>query len=220
MDKFSLSNTTIENKIRDLQNEVGIQDWKELADKIEQGKAHELSEGDTLYLGACRKGAGGEKEKLREQPNSSSKAKSRAFSFKPEYLNSLLTSHLAKEKPTFIPTQELTFEQITINRFKPYLGKTINEIGKEVGYIRVNPKQKAYEAELAKRMDAILNADKPQVDVFKVIELVKRDQTTTEEISEVDDFETYIDEQKDPSEMTPAELRKYKFEQWRRRIGS
>ena len=75
-------------------------------------------------------------------------------------------------------------------------------------------------AELAKRMDAILNADKPQVDVFKVIELVKRDQTTTEEISEVDDFETYIDEQKDPSEMTPAELRKYKFEQWRRRIGS
>jgi DNA mismatch repair protein MutH len=137
-----------------LETDVNIirKDWEFIRNKIEQGKAHELSEGDTLYLGACRKGSGGEKEKPREQPNSDTKAKSRAFSFKPEYLNSLLTNHLAEEEPTFIPNQELTFEQITINRFKPYIGKTISQIGKEIGYIRVNPKQKAYEAELAKRI--------------------------------------------------------------------
>ena len=54
-------------------------DWEFIRNKIEQGKAHELSEGDTLYLGACRKGSGGDKEKLREQPNSKIGAKSRAF---------------------------------------------------------------------------------------------------------------------------------------------
>ena len=31
-------------------------DYEVIIDKIKQGKAHELSEGDTMYLGACRKG--------------------------------------------------------------------------------------------------------------------------------------------------------------------
>jgi len=144
-------------------------DWEFIRTKIEQGKAHELSEGDTLYLGACRKGSGGEKEKLREQPNSSTKAKARAFSFKPEYLNSLLSNHLEDEKPTVIPTKELTFEQLTIDKFKPYLGKTINQIGKEVGYIRVNPKQKSYEAELAKRIISGGKSRVPELDKAGII---------------------------------------------------
>ena len=144
-------------------------DWEFIRTKIEQGKAHELSEGDTLYLGACRKGSGGEKEKLREQPNSSTKAKARAFSFKPEYLNSLLSNHLEDEKPTVIPTKELTFEQLTIDKFKPYLGKTINQIGKEVGYIRINPKQKSYEAELAKRIISGGKSRVPELDKAGII---------------------------------------------------
>ena len=31
-------------------------DYEVIIEKIKQGKAHELSEGDTMYLGACRKG--------------------------------------------------------------------------------------------------------------------------------------------------------------------
>jgi DNA mismatch repair protein MutH len=65
-------------------------DWEKIQGKVMQGKAHELSEGDTFYLGACRKGAGGAKEKLRTQPFSSIGAPSRAFSFKQGYLTRLI----------------------------------------------------------------------------------------------------------------------------------
>ena len=34
-----------------------IDDYNQINEKIKQGKAHELSEGDTMYLGACTKGA-------------------------------------------------------------------------------------------------------------------------------------------------------------------
>ncbi|MBE6361428.1 MAG: DNA mismatch repair protein, partial [Treponema bryantii] len=33
------------------------QDWNTIVQKIKNGKAHEISEGDTLYLGACTKGS-------------------------------------------------------------------------------------------------------------------------------------------------------------------
>lgn len=32
-------------------------DWETIINKIKQGKAHEISEADTMYLGACTKGA-------------------------------------------------------------------------------------------------------------------------------------------------------------------
>ena len=37
------------------------QDYKVISDKIKAGIAHELSESDTMYLGACTKGANAEK---------------------------------------------------------------------------------------------------------------------------------------------------------------
>lgn len=144
-------------------------DWEFIRNKIEQGKAHELSEGDTLYLGACRKGSGGEREKLREQPNSTIGAKSRAFSFKPEYLNSLLSIHLKVLEPTIKVTDNISFEQATLNKFKPYLGKTINQIGQEIGYKKVNPKQKSYEAELAKRIISSGKSHVPELDKAGII---------------------------------------------------
>ncbi|GGH00185.1 DNA mismatch repair protein MutH [Parapedobacter pyrenivorans] len=60
-------------------------DWEKIVTKIRQGRAHELSEGDTLYLGACTKGAN--KESLRKQPFSAEPAMQRAFSLKSKYLN-------------------------------------------------------------------------------------------------------------------------------------
>lgn len=36
------------------------QDYKKIVEKISTGHAHELSEGDTTYLGACRKGQKGD----------------------------------------------------------------------------------------------------------------------------------------------------------------
>lgn len=62
--------------------EIIRHDYETIINKIKAGKAHELSEGDTMYLGACRKGQKG--DALREQPfNTEIKAPGRAFSLKP-----------------------------------------------------------------------------------------------------------------------------------------
>ena len=46
--------------------EIIKKDYQTIIDKIKAGKAHEISEGDTNYLGACTKGASS--DSVREQP--------------------------------------------------------------------------------------------------------------------------------------------------------
>jgi len=64
-------------------------DWNVITDKIKRGEAHNLSESDTVFLGACTKGSTAAKS-LRTQPNSIVKAKQRAFSFKTKYMKTLI----------------------------------------------------------------------------------------------------------------------------------
>lgn len=71
------------------------QDWKKIVDKIKDGKAHELSEGDTNYLGAVTKGASS--KSLRTQPFSNIKAKQRAFSLKQSYMTALVRELITDE---------------------------------------------------------------------------------------------------------------------------
>lgn len=127
------------------------EDWEFIQQKIENGLAHELSEGDTNILGACRKGAGGEQESLRRQPNSNVGAPARAFSFKQGYLNRLLQEHIngADVKP--VPTL-LSLETETAKIFEDYLGKAISEIGEDVGYVKTSPNQKGYNRLLLNRI--------------------------------------------------------------------
>lgn len=65
-----------------------IDDWNTIVRKIKEGRAHEISEGDTLYLGACTKGA--TKASVRQQPFSDIPAMQRAFSLKSKYLNYII----------------------------------------------------------------------------------------------------------------------------------
>jgi DNA mismatch repair protein MutH len=67
-------------------------DWEFLKAKIRAGKAHEISEGDTFYLGACTKGANS--NSTRSQPFSDIPAKQRAYSLKPKYLNVIIEKTL------------------------------------------------------------------------------------------------------------------------------
>ena len=62
------------------------QDWETIVNKIREGKAHELSEGDTLYLGACTKGAN-RALSMQKQPFSKTLAQGRALCFKISYAN-------------------------------------------------------------------------------------------------------------------------------------
>jgi DNA mismatch repair protein MutH len=65
-------------------------DWEKIQKKVLAGKAHELSEGDTYYLKANRKGSGGEKEKPSAQPFSQTPAMRRSYSLSPGYLTSII----------------------------------------------------------------------------------------------------------------------------------
>jgi DNA mismatch repair protein MutH len=71
-------------------------DWELIVSKIRQGKAHELSEGDTIYLGACTKGAN--KNSVVDQPFSNQKAMKRAFSLKSKYLNFIIEKSFNNEE--------------------------------------------------------------------------------------------------------------------------
>jgi len=71
-------------------------DWTKIISKIKEGKAHEISEGDTLYLGACTKGANN--KSLRNQPFSQEMAMQRAFSLKSKYLNFIISKSLANDE--------------------------------------------------------------------------------------------------------------------------
>lgn len=99
-------------------------DWETIVNKVRNGLAHELSEGDTYYLGAATKGAN--VKSLRRQPFSSKLAMQRAFSFKRSFVESIFEELLSKpqiteeiEKPLNILIQEIMIK---------YQYQTISEI--------------------------------------------------------------------------------------------
>lgn len=119
-------------------------DYKIIMDKIEAGLAHELSEGDTMYLGACRKGKDG--TSVTKQPNSDIDAPRRAWSLKMSYMRTLLDYVKRSGKAAVtntqieIPVEEevvslrqlktLTFDDILLGRIRPFKGKNCNQVFK------------------------------------------------------------------------------------------
>ena len=134
--------------------EIIKKDWETITKKIADGKAHELSEGDTFYLGACTKGANA--SSVRKQPFSEIPAKQRAYSFKQGYVNHIIASIAGETKEVYgklIPSvkeaKKRTIEEIVIEKFKPYYGKTIEEILDKTG-VELNTSAKSFYANLTK----------------------------------------------------------------------
>ncbi len=131
-------------------------DWETINQKIKDGKAHELSEGDTFYLGACTKGSTAEKS-LRKQPFNEVKAKQRAYSLKQGYVNHIIANIAHEEQAVYgkILTQETiiehspSIEEIVISKFKPFYGKTSIEIEEHFN-LELNRTAKNYFANLTK----------------------------------------------------------------------
>lgn len=146
--KFVLRPLMYEIPAEDL--EVIRGDWEIIRGKVLEGKAHELSEGDTFYLGACRKGAGGEKEKPRKQPFSTIKAPARAFSLKQGYLNQLVSAN--QSEVSLGAGKKATIEEATQLKFKPYLGKTTKEISENLKHFKRDKNHKKFHRELAVRI--------------------------------------------------------------------
>ena len=151
-------------------------DWEFIRQRVLDGKAHELSEGDTFYLGACRKGSGGEGEALRKQPFSSERAKARAFSFKQSYVNKIIDGEYANQ-PLLGISENATFEEVTESKFKPFFGKSVEEISIALNYFQESANHKGFLKDLVNRIlvkeeQLPLELDKAGIEI-KTIRLTK-----------------------------------------------
>lgn len=120
-------------------------DWNIIADKVRNGRAHEISEGDTMYLGACTKGSTAEKSK-RRQPNSEIMAQQRAFSYKRQYVDFIIDELLEREQHrevellNSLSDGKLLFDEKIYKLFDQLLNKSISEI---INIYSINRERKA-----------------------------------------------------------------------------
>lgn len=107
------------------------EDYAKIVGKIRAGKAHELSEGDTLYLGACTKAS--TSNDRRQQPYSDEPAKPRAFSYKNSYMTYVLNHYIMPGKITYEhivkPGESVPeFESFITSKIAEYRGYSIAEL--------------------------------------------------------------------------------------------
>lgn len=109
-------------------------DWDTIMQKVRNGQAHLISEGDTMYLAACTKGANA--LSVRQQPFSDIKAKQRAYSLKSSYMTQILNQFIfgtCKNEHIVTDWKQLQrhpFEDLIIDKLRPYFGKTQKQLKK------------------------------------------------------------------------------------------
>lgn len=141
--------------------EIIKNDYYTIINKIKAGKAHEISEGDTNYLGACTKGAN--KNSTREQPFHPLRASQRAFCLKQSYMTYILNKYIADDssqyeaiiKDSSILKKE-TLEEYIINKLSKYYNQDI-EFLKHKFNIPYASSNKSFTYLLAKGMLEVLN---------------------------------------------------------------
>lgn len=128
-------------------------DWERVFAKVRQGRAHELSESDGSIMGPCTKSATGLSR--RPQPFSDQLAKPRAWALKPSFTWSLF-QEIAKPTPAESLLEDLglnaaeEFEVRLLDRFSPFVGRTIEDVGAE---LNVPPSDaKSYSASVVRRI--------------------------------------------------------------------
>lgn len=141
--------------------EIIKNDYKTIINKIKDGKADEISESDTNYLGACTKGANA--NSLRNQPYSSVKAKQRAFCLKNSYMTYILNNYIANDNlnseaiikdKNILKNQSL--ESYIIKKLSKYYGQDV-EFLKEKFNIPYQLSNKSFTYLLAKGMLDVVN---------------------------------------------------------------
>ncbi|MBR0473341.1 MAG: hypothetical protein IJI98_11690 [Methanosphaera sp.] len=122
--------------------EIIENDYNIIRNKVLEGKAHELSEGDTTYLGACTKAS--KSTDRTQQPKSSIPAKPRAFCLKHSYMK-LLYEEMSSDNFHF-PSERKKHNYLSVieyveSKLKPYFNKTQKQICDELNInIENNPK--------------------------------------------------------------------------------
>lgn len=125
------------------------EDWNYIIQKIKDGKAHEISEADTMYLGACTKGANASSK--REQPFNDILAMQRAFCFKTSYMTQLVRKYIGdySDVEKVLKGIKDTFSQYVSEVVNKYKGKSQKELMKE---FKIDSKAKNINSMLISRM--------------------------------------------------------------------
>lgn len=125
------------------------EDWNYIIQKIKDGKAHEISEADTMYLGACTKGANASSK--REQPFNDILAMQRAFCFKTSYMTQLVRKYIGdySDVEKVLKETKDTFSQYVSEVVNKYKGKSQKELMKE---FKIDSKAKNINSMLISRM--------------------------------------------------------------------
>lgn len=142
--------------------EIIRRDWELIRSKIEHGFAHELSEGDTLYLGACTKSS--DSTRTTPQPNNkNAPAKPRAFSYKTSYLRVLLDRPRNVESLAF-DAGEIGLEPYVLSLLKKFEGVGEKELLGTLGK-GIDPEAKSRFKVLVNRM--LLVGDSARIEQFE-----------------------------------------------------
>ena len=130
-------------------------DWELIREKVFDNQADKLSEADTKYLKACRKGSGGDNEKLQryvsiKNPDGEKFAPTRAFSLPASYITALINAQEGKISRMGV-SEKVSFEEATQLRINSFIGKTTKEISMLLD-MPFNPKDKALRFRLINRI--------------------------------------------------------------------
>ncbi len=133
-------------------------DWETIMSKVRAGQAHLISEGDTLYLAACTKGASA--ESMRRQPFSDIPAKQRAYALKASYMTRILNTYIFGSAPCeriikdWRVLQRISLEAFVDQKLRPYYGLRREQLAERLGvvYDSARPPKNLNEVLLAKML--------------------------------------------------------------------
>lgn len=141
--------------------EIIKKDYETIINKIKNGKAHEISEGDTNYLGACTKGANA--NSVRKQPFSDIVASQRAFCLKQSYMTYILNKYIVNDTNEYESIikdssilKEKSLEEYIIEKLSKYYGQDIEYLKYKFN-IHIPLSNKSFTYSLAKGMLDVLN---------------------------------------------------------------
>jgi DNA mismatch repair protein MutH len=135
-------------------------DWEAIREKIRSGRAGEISEGDSWYLGAATKGGKGSER--------------RAFCLKQGYVSIIVARILghkeAEEMESLLKNKRAlhqgeTVESYIKGQFKPYIGKSLDELGR---LFKVSSKSKNFAANVTRY---ILKVSSDRIEEFEKAEI-------------------------------------------------
>ena len=149
-------------------------DWNLVKNKVANGKAHEISGGDTLFLEAAT--TGGKNQKYVAQPFSDELAHPRRFALKPAFVTTLLKKEIYLVEEEIVPPlaeEEITSPQtFLINKLKEYKDISLDEA---ISMLNIEKStQKNFISKVSKKLVEKILLDEYSENIFESLELIHK----------------------------------------------